>query len=138
MRATALLHEAGGLVRFSHTVFALPFAVMAAFAAARGLPPPPVLAWILAAMVGARTAAMAFNRLADHAIDARNPRTAGRHLPSARVSRRFAWTLVGAGAALLWGMQHEVFRIRPQWGRLPDPSEFLSGVAENVGADRGA
>jgi 4-hydroxybenzoate polyprenyltransferase len=101
VKATALLHEAGGLVRFSHTVFALPFAVMAAFAAARGLPPPPVLAWILAAMVGARTAAMAFNRLADHAIDARNPRTAGRHLPSARVSRRFAWTLVGAGAALL-------------------------------------
>ena len=53
------------LVTFAHTVFALPFALLAAVLAARGLPPLPVLLWILVAMVGARSAAMAFNRITD-------------------------------------------------------------------------
>lgn len=98
---TARLRDLGELIRFSHTVFALPFAGIAALAAARGVPPLPHLGWIVLAMVGARTAAMSFNRLADHAIDTANPRTAGRPLPSGRVSRRAAWAVVVAGAAAL-------------------------------------
>ncbi len=75
-------------IRFSHTVFAMPFALGAMFVAARGWPSWRVGAGIVAAMVFARTAAMTFNRLADWEIDKRNPRTAGRH------------RLVGRGAAI--------------------------------------
>jgi 4-hydroxybenzoate polyprenyltransferase len=114
---TARLRDVGELIRFSHTVFALPFAGIAALAAARGVPPLPLLGWILLAMVGARTAAMSFNRLADHAIDAINPRTADRPLPSGRVSRRAAWTLVAAGAAALvaaaWRLNPLCFALSP-------------------------
>lgn len=74
------------LVTFAHTVFALPFALLAAVLAARGLPPLPTLLWILVAMVGARSAAMAFNRIADREIDAVNPRTQTRDIPAGRVS----------------------------------------------------
>jgi 4-hydroxybenzoate polyprenyltransferase len=95
------LGEIGELVRFSHTVFALPFALVAALAAADGVGPPATLGWIVLAMVGARTAAMAFNRIADARIDAANPRTAGRPIPSGRVSIAVAWWLVATGAALL-------------------------------------
>lgn len=66
-------------IRFSHTVFALPFALGAMFVAADGLPPLRVFLLIVLAMVFARTAAMAFNRIADWEIDQRNPRTEGRH-----------------------------------------------------------
>ncbi len=66
-------------IRFSHTVFALPFALGAAFVAANGWPPARLLALVIAAMVFARTAAMTFNRLADWEIDKLNPRTAARH-----------------------------------------------------------
>ena len=66
-------------IRFSHTVFALPFALGAMFAAAGGVPSPRVFTGVLAAMVFARTAAMTFNRLSDWEIDKRNPRTEGRH-----------------------------------------------------------
>jgi 4-hydroxybenzoate polyprenyltransferase len=83
------------MIRFSHTVFALPFALTAMLLPRRGLPGGREAAWILAAMIGARTAAMAFNRLADQALDARNPRTAGRALPAGTLSR--AWV----GGALL-------------------------------------
>ena len=100
MRPLAAAREAADLVKFAHTAFALPFALIAAMAAANGWPPWPVVAWILLAMAGARTAAMAFNRLADHAFDAGNPRTAGRALPAGRVGRPFAWALVGVGAAV--------------------------------------
>jgi 4-hydroxybenzoate polyprenyltransferase len=84
------------MIRFSHTVFALPFALTGMLLPRRGLPDARTLLWILAAMVGARTAAMTFNRLADHHFDARNPRTAGRALPAGTLSRGFA-----AGALLL-------------------------------------
>ncbi len=100
MRPLAAAREAAELVKFAHTAFALPFALIAAMAAANGWPPWPVVAWILLAMAGARTAAMAFNRLADHAFDAGNPRTAGRALPAGRVGRPFAWALVGVGATV--------------------------------------
>jgi 4-hydroxybenzoate polyprenyltransferase len=91
----------GRMVKFSHTVFALPFALAAAAIAARehGLSAGRLLA-ILLAMVGARTAAMGFNRIVDRHIDAANPRTAGRELPTGRVSLAAAWTLTLASTLL--------------------------------------
>ena len=74
-----------GLVRFSHTIFALPFALSAALLANMEIPPAATLGWILLAMVGARSLAMALNRLIDADIDAQNPRTAARELPSGRL-----------------------------------------------------
>jgi 4-hydroxybenzoate polyprenyltransferase len=74
------------LVTFAHTIFALPFALLAAVLAAGGAPPAGKLLWILVAMVGARSAAMAFNRIADRVIDAANPRTETRDIPAGRVS----------------------------------------------------
>lgn len=76
-----------GLVRFSHTMFALPFAFSAAILARMDVPRAALLGWITLAMVGARSLAMALNRLVDADIDAGNPRTAGRELPSGRLRR---------------------------------------------------
>jgi len=101
MCAAAVL-EAAELVKFAHTAFALPFALIAAIAAAGGPPRWPVVAWIVLAMAGARTAAMAFNRLADHATDTLNPRTVSRALPARRLGRPFAWILVIVGALALF------------------------------------
>src|ERR1044071_2589167 len=67
------------LIRFSHTIFALPFALGALLVATRGRPSPRLLALILICMICARTAAMLFNRLVDWQLDQRNPRTATRH-----------------------------------------------------------
>jgi 4-hydroxybenzoate polyprenyltransferase len=91
----------GRMVKFSHTIFALPFALAAATLAARGrgLPLDRLIA-IVVAMAGARTAAMGFNRIADRHIDARNPRTAGRELPAGLVSLRSAWLLTLSSAAV--------------------------------------
>lgn len=69
------------LVMFSHTLFSLPFAAISMMWAAKGLPSVRVILWIIVAFVGARTGANALNRLIDKDIDAKNPRTAGRHLP---------------------------------------------------------
>jgi 4-hydroxybenzoate polyprenyltransferase len=88
------------MIKFSHTVFALPFALLAAVLAARGMPPARTLLWILVAMVGARSAAMSFNRIADRHIDAKNPRTARRELPSGVVSLGAAWTFCVVSSAL--------------------------------------
>lgn len=74
------------MIKFSHTIFALPFALLAAVLAADGWPELPTLAKILLAMVGARSAAMSHNRLADREIDAANPRTSARALPSGAIS----------------------------------------------------
>ena len=74
------------MIKFSHTIFALPFAVLSAVLAAGGWPAWPTLAKIFVAMIGARSAAMAHNRLADREIDAANPRTASRALPSGALS----------------------------------------------------
>ncbi len=74
-----MLGQTLAFIRFSHTVFALPFALGSMLVAADGLPSWRLCGWIVAAMVFARTAAMAFNRLADWQMDKRNPRTAGRH-----------------------------------------------------------
>jgi 4-hydroxybenzoate polyprenyltransferase len=89
------------MIAFKHSVFALPFAVIALITAAD--PQWPDLStwlWVVVAMVSGRTAAMAFNRLADHRIDAANPRTAGRALPAGRLSRPFVWTLTLASAVV--------------------------------------
>src|SRR5262249_7368365 len=74
------------LVKFEHTIFALPFAYVGAFLAVQGVPPGHDLLWVTVAMVGARSLAMALNRLIDARIDAANPRTAGRELPSGLLS----------------------------------------------------
>ena len=77
------------MVKVEHTIFALPFAFMGAFFADRGIPRPEQIGWILLAMVGARSAAMAFNRLVDFHFDAKNPRTVNRALPRKQLTRGF-------------------------------------------------
>ena len=79
------------MIKFEHTLFALPFAFLGAILAANGLPTWRQLVWITVAMVGARSAAMTFNRIIDRDIDAANPRTANRELPTGRLSVNFAW-----------------------------------------------
>lgn len=95
----------GEMVKFSHSVFALPFALLAMFLAARPeLPSWTQFALIVLCMVAARSAAMTFNRIADAAIDAHNPRTAMRQIPSGRISLRSAWLfLLAAVAAFVVG-----------------------------------
>ncbi|MBL8766773.1 MAG: UbiA family prenyltransferase [Planctomycetes bacterium] len=89
------------LGRFSHTLFALPFALMALVLATPGeWPALRTTAWILVCMVGARTAAMAYNRLVDRDVDARNPRTRGRHLPAGAVRVAEVVVLVVVSAAV--------------------------------------
>jgi 4-hydroxybenzoate polyprenyltransferase len=89
--ATALhnLRTTLEMIKWEHSVFALPFALCGAMLAANGLPQPRQLLWIVVAMVAARSAAMAFNRLADQQIDAANPRTRMRALPAGVLSRGF-------------------------------------------------
>ncbi len=86
--AAPLPRRFASLVRIEHTVFALPFAYVGAFLAAGDWPGLHDMAWITVAMVGARTVAMALNRLVDAELDARNPRTAARELPSGALTRR--------------------------------------------------
>ncbi|MBV8202130.1 MAG: UbiA family prenyltransferase, partial [Acidobacteria bacterium] len=89
------------MIKFEHTLFALPFAFMGMLLAAGGWPPWRTVGWIVAAMVGARSAAMGWNRLVDRRIDAANPRTAGRALPAGLVTPAFVAAFVAASAALL-------------------------------------
>jgi 4-hydroxybenzoate polyprenyltransferase len=88
------------MIKFEHTVFALPFALLAMFLAADGMPPLRTVVWILLAMVGARSTAMAFNRIADRKLDAENPRTRARHLPAGLVRSSEAWLFAVGTAAL--------------------------------------
>jgi 4-hydroxybenzoate polyprenyltransferase len=92
------------MIKFSHTVFAFPFALMGATLAALASGRPPSAAqvgWICLAMVGARTAAMGLNRIIDARIDAQNPRTATRPLPAGKVTLAESWLLVVAATVLL-------------------------------------
>lgn len=88
------------MIKIEHTLFALPFAFLGAVLAAGGLPSLRQLLWITVAMVGARSAAMAFNRIADRNIDARNPRTASRAIPAGLLSTKFVWAFTIAASLL--------------------------------------
>ncbi len=105
------------MIKFEHTLFALPFAFLGAVLAANGLPTWTQLLWITVAMVGARSAAMTFNRIIDRDIDAQNPRTAGRELPSGKLSLGFAWgfLFVSIGLFLLaaWSLNWLTFALSP-------------------------
>jgi len=117
------LVEFGRTIRLSHSLFALPFALGTALVAEPPVPAWPALALVVACMVSARTAAMGMNRVADAALDARNPRTAGRAIPAGRLSRRTALALTLASAAafvaLAWGFYPE--RENPWPGLLAGP-----------------
>ena len=105
------------LIKFEHTIFALPFALISLLVASNGRPSFSVLLWVLTAMVAARSAAMAFNRLVDAKIDAANPRTADRHIPAGAVSVWGAALFVSLSAALLvlaaWMLNPLCFRLSP-------------------------
>jgi len=94
------LRELLDMIKFEHTIFALPFAFVGALAATVGPFPWTKYLWVLAAMVGARTLAMTFNRVADVDLDAENPRTSTRALPAGRITIFHAWMMAGAAAAL--------------------------------------
>lgn len=87
------------MIKIEHTLFALPFAFLGAVLAAKGIPTAPQILWITVAMVGARSTAMAFNRIADKEYDARNPRTRMRAIPAGILSVSFVlvFTICGAG-----------------------------------------
>jgi 4-hydroxybenzoate polyprenyltransferase len=109
----ALLHYPRlfvSLVKFEHTVFALPFAYVGAFLAVDGLPSGRDFLWITVAMVGARSLAMALNRLIDAAIDARNPRTAGRELPRGALA---PWQVASFALASLGVFLVAVYQLAP-------------------------
>lgn len=117
-----LLRKWGEFVKFSHTVFALPFALASMALAARDRDPRGWPGWrvfllILLAMVCGRTCAMAFNRIVDRHFDAVNPRTAMRHLPTGQISLASAWTLFAVSAAGLvgasWLLNPVCFRLSP-------------------------
>ncbi len=109
------------MIRIEHSLFALPFALMGALLAARGLPhglpTTQQLLWIVVAMVGARSAAMSFNRLIDRHLDARNPRTAGWALPAGALSVRFVVYFALLSSVLLVIAAHQLnplaFRLSP-------------------------
>ncbi len=99
LKKIAILLE---MIKFEHTVFALPFAFMGAFLAAGGVPDGRVFLLVVLAMVGARTSAMGFNRIADARFDRANPRTADRAIPAGKVSMAEAWVMVMVAAALFF------------------------------------
>jgi 4-hydroxybenzoate polyprenyltransferase len=108
------------MIKFEHSVFALPFALVGALLAARtvgGLPTWRQIAWIVVAMVGARSAAMTMNRIADLDYDRRNPRTANRALATGQLSVGFAWAFTIAASALLvvaaWQLNPLALRLSP-------------------------
>jgi 4-hydroxybenzoate polyprenyltransferase len=99
------------MIKIGHSVLAMPFAFMGALLAARGLPDGRTIFFILVAMVGARSAAMAFNRLADARFDAANPRTADRALPAGKISRRATLLFIGVSAVLFMGAAAQLNRV---------------------------
>ncbi|HUG44507.1 MAG TPA: UbiA-like polyprenyltransferase [Acidobacteriota bacterium] len=105
------------MIKFEHTIFALPFAFLGAFLAAGGIPQGRTIFWILAAMFGARSAAMAFNRLADRRWDALNPRTRQRELPQRLLQPAFVRAFVAGSSALFvlsaWMLNPLAFFLSP-------------------------
>ena len=105
------------MIKFKHTVFAMPFALTGAFLAVRGIPSLRVFFWVIIAMIGARTAAMTFNRIVDRRFDAANPRTKQRAIPAGQVSLQESWLLVAASSALFfaacWMLNSLALQIAP-------------------------
>src|SRR5438874_2167936 len=110
------------MIKFEHSVFALPFALTAALLAFResGFQSTGAwrtVLWIVVAMVGARSAAMAFNRLVDAEIDGRNPRTKIRHIPAGLLTRAFCWGFTAVASAIFlfaaWELNPLCFRLAP-------------------------
>lgn len=105
------------MIKFEHTIFALPFALLGAFLSKRGVPGLITFMWIVLAMVGARTAAMGFNRIVDRKFDKANPRTADRALPAGMVSVMEAWFMVFVASALFfiacYNLNHLTLLISP-------------------------
>jgi 4-hydroxybenzoate polyprenyltransferase len=114
------IHTVLEMIKFEHSVFALPFALVGALLAARaggGLPAVRQIFWIIVAMVGARSAAMTVNRIADIEYDRRNPRTASRALPAGELSLGFAWTFTAVSSAVLvlaaWQLNTLALKLSP-------------------------
>jgi 4-hydroxybenzoate polyprenyltransferase len=105
------------MIKWEHSVFALPFALCGAMLAAHGLPTAHQLTWIVIAMVAARSAAMSFNRLADASLDAANPRTRRRALPAGLLKPSFVWNFVIVSSAIFvaaaWELNHLAFFLSP-------------------------
>lgn len=105
------------MIKVQHSLFALPWAFVAAFYAAGGVPPWDKMGWILLAMVSARSAAMAFNRAVDARIDSENPRTRARAIPAGRLTVAFTLGFAAAMTALLalsaWMLNPLVFKLCP-------------------------
>lgn len=99
------------MIKFEHTIFALPFAYLGAFLAAEGPPALVTSVWILVAMAGARTAAMGFNRIVDLPFDRENPRTKNRALPKGEANVTEAWVMVTVSAALYFLAAYELNRL---------------------------
>jgi 4-hydroxybenzoate polyprenyltransferase len=117
MRPLQTLSTVLEMIKFEHTLFALPFAFLGMLLAAEGWPSWRTVFWIVVAMVGARSAAMAWNRLVDRGIDAANPRTAGRALPAGQVTPGAVAVFATASAALLvlaaWQLNQLAFYLSP-------------------------
>jgi 4-hydroxybenzoate polyprenyltransferase len=107
------------MIKFEHTIFALPFALISVLLASRPhlLPNSMTLLWILLAMVGARSAAMAFNRIADAEIDRHNPRTANRHIPAGLLTTAQVWAFLLLSLAVFetaaWSLNRLCFMLSP-------------------------
>lgn len=99
------------MIKWEHSIFALPFALTATLLAANGLPALRVIAWILVAMVSARSCAMAFNRWADADLDAANPRTSNRAIPAGQLSRQFVLGFTLVMAAIFFAASAELNRL---------------------------
>jgi 4-hydroxybenzoate polyprenyltransferase len=134
------------MIKFQHTVFAMPFALMSMLVASHGRPGWGTLGWIVLAMIGARSSAMTFNRIVDRAIDARNPRTSARALPAGTVSVVEAWVFLLVMTALFvvaaWRLNSLALELSPLalaviWGyslskRFTKWSHALLGLALGV------
>lgn len=113
------------MIRFSHSVFALPFAFAGAVLAARGIPPMDKLFWIAAAMVGARSGAMGLNRIIDRKIDAENPRTKNREIPAGKISVCDAAVFTAVSFAVLI---FAAYKLNPLCLQLSPVAIFVMGI----------
>lgn len=113
------------MIKIEHTLFALPFAFLGAVLAANGLPHPRQVLWITVAMVGARSTAMAFNRIADRKYDALNPRTSTRALPAGFLSVGFVWAFTAVSAIVFFAAAAMLNRLTLQLAPVALASVFL-------------